>query len=758
MNIFQFPNQRIPERKKNKQWHIDHIQNFIDFSNSSAYIKKKSEMLELYYAEAAKLSKKKKQIVDEMVTQCYGQHLGPKYDVYPLIESQIEQLLGQYRDRPLRRRAMVKNQEAIIRKLDEKSSMYAEKFVRQANEELSEQMGFQIESENQGVDIPEDIEDWFNNSYRTISEQVTEDILHQLLVVRKGKEDIINMLYHYLVVEECWGLFDKKDGHPRLYPVHPLDCFADYNPNENIQSDMNYFIYDKYMSINDIFNQFEIKEEDKSLIENYAGIASQEAKGVFQKTFNVKDWFDQATGVTRVRVVSMLWVSKRKINFKSFVNKNTNEEELKILPDEYKMRKKDNAVSIEVDDVRHITMVGPSVVLSYGALEDDLQLKSLGDEKKRFLPVIGLSGKVNNHIRGIRSLAKKLEWLQDFASDIIYQIKLSTRQMDGNVIVYDLSSIPKQFKKEGSADAALKRVNYHLRRDQIMYINSKDKRTGAYASSINLSQSKRINDLLVLLAAIEELASKISGVNENMQGQNKDYSKASVAEMKLAQASARVENYFGIFDSYTDIALTRMCSYAKNIYEENQIFSYFAGDGSMKFLKIYPEFFIDDIGIYLGDNRKEYKTKQIIDQIASETFSQTQYPEMLLSLLKIMSADTSRDAEIQLQKGIQTYNELKQQAEERESEQQNQMIQAQQEGEAQERDLRREGFQKDIVVANIYADSEAKKNMDNIDASATETAAQIEKEILLGMTKELQNRDRQNQESDQASMDELNIM
>lgn len=732
MSIFSFPNQRIPERQKNEEWHREHIINYVKYAATPDYSKRKEEMLEAYYIAAAKLSPEKEKIVKAMITECYGANLGPKYEVYPLVETILEQLLGQYRERPLRRRAIVRNEEAVIKKLDAKVSMLAESMLREKNQEMESMLGFVPETENPDMQIPEDIEEFFEKDYRTASEETSESILHQILVVKKEKEKLITALRHYLISETAFLVLDEKDGHPSFFVPHPMDCFWDMDPMEDIQKDMNWFVYDKYPSINEIFNMFDLTEDQKRIVEDYHGVNTRESsRRHFEANSN---WFRIKDNVIRPRIVSMFWVSRRKTLFKSLINKQTGREEYKILPPEYKPDKRDkeegNIVSVEIDDIRHITMIGPDLVLSYGRLDSESQLRTIGNDKKRFIPAVGLIGQNTTGVGGIRSLAKKLEWLQDFASDILFELKLSLRYIDGNVMVYDLSNIPKEFMKGNHIEEALNKVKYHLKKDRMMLINSRDKRQNTYASSVNISQNKRLNDILVLLSTVEQMAQKISGVNENMQGQGNPYEKASVAEMRLVQASSRVENYFGLFDSFIDIACERLCIKGRHVYRENQVFNYFAGDGALRFLTIYPDFFLEDVGIYFDDNRKEYQKKRMIEQMATETFSRTQYPEMLLSLLKVFNADTSNDAETQLKKGLKAYQEIQEENQRRQEEAQQQANETQEAIAAQQAEIEDKKIQKDIVVANIYARGKQEEANTREESANIRKAAEIEAKLL----------------------------
>ena len=138
-------------------------------------------------------------------------------------------------------------------------------------------------------------------------------------------------------------------------------------------------------------------------------------------------------------------------------------------------------------------MIGPDMVLEWGQLKD--QLKSIGNKKKRFIHVVGLNVNNNTGTNTVRSIAKKLKFLQDYASEILYEIKIAMRQVDGGVLVYDLSNIPKEWMRLGITKA-IERVNYSIKKDRIMFINSADKKSTSYASSVQLSQKTRLGDLV----------------------------------------------------------------------------------------------------------------------------------------------------------------------------------------------------------------------------------------------------------------------
>lgn len=726
MNVFDFPNQRIPEKQKDENWHKSHIEAFLTYSGTTDYNKKKKEMSELILAAAGEMSDEQNKIVCKTITERYGENFGPQYYIYPLIENTIESIVSEYRTRPLLKKLLVNNEKAVIKKLNQKVNILAEKMLREVNQEMQSALGFVPETEQPEMEIPEDLEEFFQKDYRTISEEIGEDILYQLLVVRKEKEKIYDMLRMYLTVGRIFAVIDKKDGHPTWQLPHILDTFCDIDDSDPIQRDPDYFLYELPMSINEIYNNFSLSEDEKKIIQNYSKIMNSNV-AKYQKYFiGEGDDF-------RPRVIFMEWKSRISRKFLIIKNEKTGEEEQKILPVDYKVRNRDkeNIKEIEIDDVRHCVMVGPEIVLSFGSLTD--QMRTIGNPKKRFLNVVGLVDDVRNKAYVIRSLAKKLKYLQDFASEILYEIRINARQIDGSVLVYDLANIPKEFLALGHT-RALEKVHYYLKRDRVQYINSKDRKQNTYAGSANVSQKGRLDDLIALLALIEDLANKISGVSKEAQGQASQYNKATTTEANMTASSIRMESYLGPFDTFVEILQERTILKSKFIYKENDVFTYFAGDNQAKFLKLFPDFFLEDLGIHTADNRKEMERKKKIEAIAERAFGQSQDLNVMLNLIGVYNADHSTEAEAILRRGVKKLNEINQQ---------NMQIQQEQfaaEQQAKMADIAKKDEQHDkklvnnLEVAEIYArqqdeDTKTKETNANLRKAAELENAQLLKEL-----------------------------
>lgn len=712
MSVYDFPDQTIAEGLKNLDWHKRHILDYVSYSGSSSYSVKKKELIKLYYGYSAALDKEDSEMVMKTITQRCGKDFGPQYSVYPLIESKIDKLVGDYRKRPIKRKLLVTNPDAVNKKLDHKLNMIAESVLRKENETLTDSIGFAPETPNPDIEVPEDIEEFFSQDYRTLSEQNGEQILKQILIVRKEKEKYYEALKHYLITGSVWGFLDEKDGHPTIVIPNLLDIFHDYDPNETIQKDSQYFIWDRPMALNDIYNTFNPTKKQKEKIKHLNTSAS--------------NWVEKGEdSILRPRVISMIWKSRKTIRFKSYNNAITKKEEYKILDADYKEDNRDKIVTYEVEDIRHITMIGPDVVLAWGSAED--QMKTQSNPNKRICPVVGLVDHSTLGTGEIRSLAKKLLYLQGFASEILYELRLNMRQVDGNALVYDLANAPKQWLEDGP-DAALEKINFFLKRDRIQIINSRDKRANPYASSVNISQKGRIQDLMNMLALIEDLADKMTGIKSSEQN---PYQKAAVAEINFDNSSSRTEMYFGPFDTFTDIMNERLVLKAQHVYKKGDVYSYFAGDNMQKFLTISADFLMDDLGIYVTDNRKDYEDKQLINDVASKLFGNASSPEMMRDLIRVIKSDNVSEAESIMDKGIVALQKTKSDNDKMLQQIEQEKIAWEKEKEDREDKRNNDRIEGQKAVAEIYADNKAATENEKNTAENLRKLADIESKLTI---------------------------
>lgn len=642
MSALTLPDQTIPETEKNKEWHMKHAIDYASYSISENYNDQRKEMLKLYRGYNAELSTEELALT-KAITCPHGISLGQEYVVYPLIQQKIEQIVGEFMTRPLRRKAYVVDKKSKNEKFEKKIATLAEEFAREVSQSVKGNLGFAPETENPEMEIPENIEE---HDFKVVAEQVADGLINIFLDVRKEKQKFKGLFTQYCITDRAHAMLEKKHGFTSLRPIHPLDCDYDIDPYKIVQDNHDYFFENYYLTENEIYNTFpSLTKSEKEKVKEYflsigmTDTASYDANelGTSQK---YNGWFRTSNKVHRLRLISVIWKSRKRVRVKVSEGKKTTY--YKKLDKDYKERKNDTIENIDGEMPRHVVMLGPELCLSWG--EMDQRYSHVDDPYTCFLPVVSVIRDNTIGTALIKSVAAKLYQLQQIASEILFEIRLALKSAgDSRVLVYDSAQTPKEFTKT-SYENGLNRVMHHIKKDKLMIINSKQK--GMKSSfnqftSLDLSQKGAIQDLFNGLAIIEDLASKFVGISPEREGQVGQYQTATGTDKALRGSFARTEVLYTPFDEFIQAVLEKVLLKGKYDYEKGEVIQYIFGQMKTKFLKLFDQFFAADFGIYLSDSRKDQEAAQAIDRAAEMALGNANTPELIMGLIDIFNEETA---------------------------------------------------------------------------------------------------------------------
>lgn len=733
-------NQRIKSSEKTEEWHKGHILAFVQNLVSHSDLKRREKQMLLYRkARCLNLTDKQEILKREAITKPYGISLGIDWIDYPLIESKLEQLVGEFMMREIKKKCYVLNRRAKIEKLDQQFEMIVEEIMRELTQEVSEQLGFQPETANPDMQLPENIEEFFESDFKTESEEISDIILDLVLKSKKNIDVLKNIFFKFLIMDECIAEVEEEEGHPRIKHRDLFSTHFDWHPEKEIQADPQYIVYEKFLNINEILNEFELtKNQEKEIVSlfeqislDFTSVDSLSDGFDNGRTNNFQHWIDRRGSALYLRCVEMKWISYKKVRVQVSQNKVTGKDIYHLIDEERKTKKTDDVKDIWIKEKRFCIMIGPNFVLDYGTINE--RNTKIDDVKFDKLLAVGLR-RNNDVIRTdeVRSAAAKLEQLQDFASEILFEIRLMMRRNNGKVMVYDSAQIPKQFLKTGGQHAyqnGINRIMHHAKKDQFILINSKDS-SSRYNfnqfTSVDMSTAKAFQELFNGLAVIEDLASKFLGVTPQREGMVQNYETASGVERAVTQSTARTEIYFSPFETFLQHLMENVILKAKHVYQEGELIDYVLGDLKSKFFKVFPNFLRDDIGVYFGNSAKEQKQKQIIDQAAQIALGNAQTPDLILELVEVLQADFASEAKKILKRAVNVMNEQRQQELEALQAQEAEKQKGETERKQMDDNLKREGYQKDLDVAEIYANNKALTERERNDTNKIIKAADIE--------------------------------
>jgi hypothetical protein len=747
MSSYILTNQKIAEKLKDKEWHKEHVKNYVLFDSKRTPSVRREMQRKCWYAYSCQQSEEHNKINDRSpVTSPYGYSLGMEWIDYPLIESKLEQMVGEFMTRGVKRKTYVINKKAQTAKLNEMFDMISEEILREVNKELGPELGFEPETASPEKELPPNVEEFFEQGYKTVSEQVSDTILNQVLIAKKNIDKIKDLYLDFLLYDECIGYVNEKNGSPNIRKLNIFETELDYDPDNEVQDNPQFLIMDKILSFNEILNTYDLTDEEIQQVKNYQNInhnspvASEDGDfGLGGMDTNTSDWISGDKNSLRIRCVEMIWISQKKISVKVSINSKTGKEIYKKIPDNYKKRKDDNVQSIWVQQKRHCLMCGPELVLEWGV--DNERASRIDNPKMDSIFVTAI--RRNNNLSGtqMRSAAYKLLQLQDFASECLFELRLAMRRNNSRVLVYDAAQVPKQFLKDGGYKNAINRVMHHAKKDQFLIINSADKQSRYnfnQFTSLDLSTKGLMQDVFNVLALIEELAGKFLGLSPQREGQIDQYESATGTERAVSQSTARTEIYVKPFESFMKYLLDKVLIKGKYVYEENETAQYIFGDMKTKFFKIYPEYFQEDVGVYIADNFAEQKKKSVVDAAAQQALSNAATPDLILSLIETLNADTAGESEAIFKRAVKAMNKLKEQEQQAQADMQKAQQEADAALKAEEAALTREGYEKDIQVAMINNDGLALRENNKTASSEKIKLAEIEKDLLLAEQKKSQ--------------------
>jgi len=738
-------NQKIADKNKNEEWHKDHVRSFMGLYFKRTESERRSIQMKCWKAYTCHNDAQHEKNT-KPITSPYGLSLGMEWIAYPLVESKLEQMVGEYMTRGIKRKTYVINKKAQTAKLNEMFDMLSEEILREVNKEVGAELGFDPETASPDKELPPNIEEFFEQGYKTISEQVSDTILNQVLIGKKQIDKIKDLYLQFLLFDECVGYVDSEDGQPSIRVCNIFETEFDFDPTKEIQDNPQYIVFPKILSYNNIINSYDLSKEEEAILKSYTTLnrsAAMNDGDLGDGTGfdgNYSDWISGEKENLQIRCVEMIWISQKKISVKVSINKKSGKKIYKTVTDDYKSRKSDDVESIWVQQKRKCVMVGPDLCLEWGV--DNERYSRIDNPKEDCISVVAIRRNNSINANHVRSAASKLLQLQEFASECLFELRLAMRRNNGRVLVYDAAQVPKQFLKTGGYQSAINRVMHHAKKDQFLIINSMDKQARHafnQFSSLDLSTKGLMQDLFNVLGLIEELAGKFLGLSPQREGQIDQYESATGTERAVTQSTARTEVYVKPFESFVKYLLDKVLMKGKYCYEENEVTQYIFGDLKTKFFTVYPEYFQEDVGVYIADNFAEQRKKGVVDQAAQQALSNAATPDLILSLIETLNADTAGESEAIFKRAVKSMNALKAQEAQAAADSQKAQLESDAAKLAEESKLKREEFANKIEIANIQANATAMNNSMNNEAKGTMKLADIEKDLMLAEQKKSEN-------------------
>ena len=691
-----FPPQLIPESEKDDRWceqMIDAIMNYT--TGSDDYKSSRIADLQHYQIYNGEINRESY----KYVTEQYGYAYPARLVNYPIIQPKIDLLLGEDLKRPLDYKVSTVNKEAVVRKHDFKVNLMMNSLLKDIKEEIKQETGQEIDIEGQDFPIPEDIDHYMRYNYREMIEEVAQDGLEYVVEKYKLKEIFKTGFRDLLVTGKEFYKCYIKDGDPYVRRIDPRAIIYDMGVDSDFIDDSQWIGEERWLTTNEILDEYrhDLTDDDVKEITSMMQITSHGELGEYNSFVEWIDW-NHSSGV-RVRVVSCEWKSIRKMSFKISENRYNPENPFrKLLPDNYRPKKRDVIETKYVDDVWEGTKIGGKILVNCRRKYN--QTRSVDDAGKTKLSYVGcLKNNTAGHSHSMVYLMKDIQMLYNIT---MYHIELTMARAGGKAVVYDVSQMPANLGMD------MQTVLYHIKNDGIIPINSRDE--GNQTASFNQFQqvdftlSNSVQQLINLKLMLEDTAGTISGVTKQREGAVGQYEYVGNVQRAVVQSSVITESWFHSHVETKKRVFEQVCDLMKLSWAGGKKAATILGDGAYKFLNVMPDISLNDYGVYIGDGGKDESLKGLIGQLAQSALSSGQIDFM--NVIKVLKADTMTEAEHVLEKAMEEMKKSQ------ESMQQQQMQLEQQKNEAvmaeKQADAQLEQLKLDTQVKIAEMNNEAK--------------------------------------------------
>lgn len=712
-----FPQQKLPISKKNKQWQHDNVDWIIGEGNivSGGLHKTPYGELQTYYDLYNSIFNEEdfKKITNPFKVED-GFPATP-HD-FNIIRPKIDLLIGEETKRPLNFRVVRTSQEATNELQDKQKQMLEDYMMSAMMAQLGpeEQQQFQQQLESGEVMPPEGIAKYMDKDYKDIVENTA---YHTLTYLReklnidnefiKGWKDALIGGYE---VYYCGVL----NAEPYMERVNPIYFSFDKSPDLEFIEDGAWCCRKMRMPIAEVYDRYYDKLEEKDLtkLEEMVSAVPGRNRGEHGPVDDFQGirlhYYDNpiydSTGKGCVNVWHCCWKSFKKIYYVTVLDE-AGQPQVEMVDETY--QKIGTEVSVEPDWIVEVWegyRAGDD--LYFGIQPVEYQHVSIDNPNSQKLPYCGaVYSATNSKPRSLVSILKPLQYMYIV---LWYRLELAIARDKGKVVNMDITQIPK------SMGITPERWMHYLSSVGVNFINPYEEgwnipgREGGKPSQFNqltaldLTMSNVIAEYIQLMDKIEQLAGTISGITEQRQGAVSASELVGNVERSVVQSSHITEPLFWVHNQVKRRVLNMLINTAKGAWEDTgkQKLSYIFDNGERAFLDITPKFYYEDMDVFVSDTSKDLENIQKLQQLIQPAM---QNGASLLEAAEILTNDNFNILKQKL-KDMQTRQEQMQQQQQEAEQQQAQMLQ-QMQNEAKEQELMLQEAQMDLQRYQIDQDN-----------------------------------------------------
>lgn len=715
-----FPQQKLPLKKKDEQWQHDCVNYIIGEGNvvSGGMQKTRFSELQTYYDLYNSIFDEKdfKRITNPFKVSD-GFPATPQD--FNIIRPKVDLLIGEETKRPFNFRVVRTSQDATSDLMDQEKEMLIQYMMSAIMGRMSpeEQQQFQQQLQSGEIMPPEEIGKYMRRDYKDVIENTA---YHSLMYIREKcgiDNEFIKGWKDGLIAGQEVYYVGVQNGDPYMERVNPVYFSFDQSPDLEFIEDASWCCRKMRLPVAEVYDRYHDKLSEKDLDKLNEMLTGRPSNDLGEKdpvdNFNHIQMhiydnpvFDQKTR-HNINVWHCCWKSFKKIKYVTFQDEN-GDAQIEIVDEFYKPV--GTEIGIDEDWIVEVWegyRAGSD--LYFGIQPVAYQHISIDQPDSQKLPYCGaIYSNTNSKPRSLVSILKPLQYMYIV---LWYRLELAIARDKGKVINMDITQIPK------SMNITPDRWMHYLSSVGVNFINPYENQWGIpgreggkpatfnQITSLDLTMSNVIAEYIQLMDKIEQLAGTITGITEQRQGAISTSELVGNVERSVLQSSHITEPLFWVHNQCKKHVLTMLLNTAKGVWEESgkKKLQYVFDNGERAFLAITKQFYYEDMDVFVSDTSKDAENIAKLQQLIQPAM---QNGASLLEAAEVLTNDNFNIIKQKLKDMQDRQDQLQQQQQEAQQQQAMQLQQMQ--NEAKEQELMLKEAEMDLQRYKIDADNQTK--------------------------------------------------
>lgn len=715
-----FPQQKLPLKKKDEQWQHDCVNYIIGEGNvvSGGMQKTRFSELQTYYDLYNSIFDEKdfKRITNPFKVSD-GFPATPQD--FNIIRPKVDLLIGEETKRPFNFRVVRTSQEATSDLMDQEKEMLIQYMMSAIMGRMSpeEQQQFQQQLQSGEIMPPEEIGKYMRRDYKDVIENTA---YHSLMYIREKcgiDNEFIKGWKDGLIAGQEVYYVGVQNGDPYMERVNPVYFSFDQSPDLEFIEDASWCCRKMRLPVAEVYDRYHDKLSEKDLDKLNEMLTGRPSNDLGEKdpvdNFNHIQMhiydnpvFDQKTR-HNINVWHCCWKSFKKIKYVTFQDEN-GDAQIEIVDEFYKPV--GTEIGIDEDWIVEVWegyRAGSD--LYFGIQPVAYQHISIDQPDSQKLPYCGaIYSNTNSKPRSLVSILKPLQYMYIV---LWYRLELAIARDKGKVINMDITQIPK------SMNITPDRWMHYLSSVGVNFINPYENQWGIpgreggkpamfnQITSLDLTMSNVIAEYIQLMDKIEQLAGTITGITEQRQGAISTSELVGNIERSVLQSSHITEPLFWVHNQCKKHVLTMLLNTAKGVWEESgkKKLQYVFDNGERAFLAITKQFYYEDMDVFVSDTSKDAENIAKLQQLIQPAM---QNGASLLEAAEVLTNDNFNIIKQKLKDMQDRQDQFQQQQQEAQQQQAMQLQQMQ--NEAKEQELMLKEAEMDLQRYKIDADNQTK--------------------------------------------------